>query len=109
MSICYDLKMYKGADFVFEFRLRSDDEYINPELVTFKAADSPSDAVLISKSTSTGGIEIDANDKYLITITVPFSETDAITVPRLYYEIDATIGSIRYRKLMGNINVYEGL
>lgn len=108
MTICYNLNMYKGADFVFEFRLKSESDYVNPTVVTFKAAASVGGAAVISKSL-VSGITIDEDDDYLITITVPLSETDAIAAPKLYYEIDATIGSTRYRKLMGNINVFESI
>ena len=43
MSVCYDLNIYKGADFVFKFRLRSDNDYLNPTEVTFKASASSFD------------------------------------------------------------------
>jgi hypothetical protein len=111
MSVCYDLNIYKGADFVFKFRLRSDNDYLNPTEVTFKASASSDGSAVIDKSLSDSptDITIDSSDNYLITITVPYSETDAITQANLVYQIDATISGLIYRKLMGNIRLYEAI
>jgi hypothetical protein len=110
MTECKELNLYKGADFVFEFTFKIDEVAVNPDLVTFKASSAVGGSSIVSKSTvSSNGITVDSDNNYLITVKIPNSETASITQAKLYYEIDVTKDSTKYREILGSIQVFESI
>lgn len=106
-----NLDLYKGADFIFEFRIKSDGASIGDHEITFKASEMAGTASVISLSSSDSPetITIDSADDNLITIRIDAIDTAALTNKELYYEIDSIdTNGIVSRWMMGQINIYEG-
>ena len=90
-----DLDLHKGTTFTIDFRLKEDGSTVDVSLwqIDFVAVATISSAAIIAKSTadSPATITIDAGEDYLITITVPDTETAAIVQKGgLHFQIDAT-------------------
>jgi hypothetical protein len=106
-----NLEIYKGADFLLQFRLKLEDAYINPNdgEVTFKASDKidGTNVFSFSSTESPVTISIDDEDNYLITVQISATDTADITALELYYEVDfVDAGGVVSRWMLGSINIY---
>lgn len=107
----YPLEIYKGADFIFDFRLKDESGYIDLTGCTiyFRASNKAdgTNEFSFSSTDSPQTITIDTADNNLIRVLIDKDDTAALTVPELYYEIDLLDAEgLTHRYLIGSISVY---
>lgn len=82
----HNADIYKGADFVFKFRLGSCGQYLDVTGgdIVMKIAEKAGGTTLFTLDTA-AGITIDGDD---ITATLTDTQVDTLTDTRLYYRVD---------------------
>lgn len=110
LPVKYLKNIHRGTDFVFQFRFKYDGEYtdLTGSTVFFDVSDSVDGTNLFSFSSadSPETITIDANNNWLVTVTIPRTDTLTITQNELYYQIDKTgTDGLRLRYAIGSLPV----
>lgn len=110
--VSFNLELYQKATFSFSFRIKECGAYVDPSLwqINFRASDAPDGTLVFNKNnydSPNAGIAVDADDDFLITVTVPAGQTN-VSQDQLYYEVDTTppSGEVQ-RRMIGNIAVFR--
>lgn len=100
------LKLHCGAVFRFSFRLSRAGEYVDPTDVIFTASDKPGGTEVFTKSYAESPTFFSVEDD-IWTLEIPASETEDVTQPELYFQVDIVESGDTERWITGNIKVYQ--
>lgn len=102
-----NLKIYKGATFKFEFRLKHCTGYADPTDVIFNLAEAAGGTEVYEKryAESPQGVTYDA-DTETWTVILTEDETADIDKGTLYFFVDAIESGERIPWIIGNVTVY---
>lgn len=104
--------LYKGADFLMQFRFKHDGAYIDltGSVVKFRAYDPANDSSPLFEFSSdvvSPNITIDTGDNNLVTVLIGLVDTTDLTQKSLWYEVDLVdAGDITKRWMVGEIAVH---
>jgi len=101
------LKMYKGADFVFKFRLSYSGDYVDASNVIFTASDTPGGTEIFNIQSSDSPSFLSKDDDEIWTLRIPASDTAEVEKPELYFQVDTIESGEHPRWIIGRMQVLD--
>lgn len=107
----YQIDFYKGVDFSFSFRLKSDGSYIDLSAYTirFNASTTAEGANILTYSSADSPtvFSFDSSKNNLVTMLIPQETISALTDSELFYTLDLEdASSLNQRYLFGKVIIY---
>lgn len=100
-------KMYKGAAFQIQFRLKRAGDNIDPSNVIITISDKPGGTEKFKKEYAESPTAITIDDDGLWTMALTGDETETVDVGELYIQVDAVEDAQPERWITGTIRVYQ--